>query len=363
MTVATPLGRGGRGGIDRMMDELRRERARAPLRHLRLAFVTTRGPGHLASSPLFLAAALARLALAKAARRIDVLHVNLSSHGSDARKRLICRAARLLRIRYLVHLHGSRYRQFHEALSPAGKAATAAMFRGATRVIVLGAGWKRFLAEAGIVDGERVLVLPNASRVPPPRGEAGADDDVLILFLGRVGARKGVPVLVRAFEGMRHRPGWRAVVAGDGDLAATSAALAAAGLTDRVRLTGWIGSGEVERLLARAHVLALPSFDENLPMAVIEGMAHGLAIVATPVGAIPEVIADGCNGLLVPPGDPERLRDALLRLTGDAALRRRLGEAACADHRARFEIAGYARRLAAIWQEVAAAPSPDGPRR
>ncbi len=362
VTVATPLGRGGRGGIDQIMDEIRREHARAARPDLRLRFITTRGQGHIGISPLFLGLALGRLALAKAARRIDVLHVNLSSHGSETRKRLLCRAARLLRVPYVIHLHGSRYRQFHTGLDARGKAATAVMFRGAARVVVLGEVWKRFLVDAGIVDGTRVVVVPNASRAPR-RGKLPASGDVLILFLGRVGARKGVPVLVRALGGMAGRSGWRAIIAGDGEVEGTVAALAAAGVAARVELTGWVDKREVERLLARADVLVLPSHDENLPMSVIEGMAFGLAVVATPVGAVPEIVTDGVTGLLVPAGDAERLCDALSRLVDDASLRRDLGVAARAYHHRHLEIGGYLRRLDALWDSVARdAAASDAPR-
>jgi glycosyltransferase involved in cell wall biosynthesis len=85
---------------------------------------------------------------------------------------------------------------------------------------------------------------------------------------------------------------------------------------------------DVPVLLANSGVFAFPSLMEASPNAVIEAMAAGLAIAASNAGGIPEVVSDGRNGLLVPPGDPVALADALSRLITDPDLCRRLGEAA-----------------------------------
>jgi glycosyltransferase involved in cell wall biosynthesis len=110
---------------------------------------------------------------------------------------------------------------------------------------------------------------------------------------------------------------------------------------------------DVTRLLAASDIFALPSFSENLPMSVIEAMAAGLAVVATPVGAVEDIVSHGETGLLVQPGNAGELADALRQLITDAPLRARLGKAAKATHRARLDIAPYVENLTAIWREVA----------
>jgi glycosyltransferase involved in cell wall biosynthesis len=78
-----------------------------------------------------------------------------------------------------------------------------------------------------------------------------------------------------------------------------------------VELPGWLDPSESAALLQRTDILALPPFVENLPMAVIEAFAYGVAVVATPVGALPKMIDHDRNGLLVPVGDAEALANAL----------------------------------------------------
>jgi glycosyltransferase involved in cell wall biosynthesis len=101
--------------------------------------------------------------------------------------------------------------------------------------------------------------------------------------------------------------------------------------------------------LREADILVRPSFSENLPMSVIEALAHGAAVVCIPVGALPEIIEHERTGLIVKPGDVEGLASALGRLIDDPELRRRLGENGRALHRTRLSIEICAERL--IWTE------------
>jgi glycosyltransferase involved in cell wall biosynthesis len=150
--------------------------------------------------------------------------------------------------------------------------------------------------------------IPNGVEIPAEVGEEA--DPPEVLFVGRLSAEKGIRTLVDATRGLN------LVVAGDGPLRSLVPAI------------GFVPHKEVQRLLARAAVVVLPSHREGLPMVLLEAMAHGRAVVATPVGGIPSLVEDGVTGLLVPPGDAKALREAIERLLVDPEFRRRLGEAA-----------------------------------
>ena len=224
------------------------------------------------------------------------------------------------------------------------------MFSSASRIIVLGSVWHNFIVDILPDLRKNVVILPNATRVAKPQYRS--DKDIIkILFLGRIGKNKGTPQLIEALKNIDSIFSWHAILAGDGDIESTKSLVVEYGLEKRISLPGWVGADEVETLLADADILTLPSFSENLPMSVIEGMAAGLAIVATPVGAVEDIITDGETGLLVPPGDVKALADALRRLIEDAALRHKLGKAAASFHRSHLDIDVYASTLAALWRE------------
>ncbi len=121
------------------------------------------------------------------------------------------------------------------------------------------------------------------------------------------------------------------------------------GLGDRFRFLGH--RPDALSLLAAGDVVVLPSHQEGLPVVLMEAMAVGAAIVATSVGGVPQVIADGENGLLVPPGDAGGLADALERLNADRELRHRLGRQARLAS-SRFDAARASREIEDIYRRM-----------
>jgi glycosyltransferase involved in cell wall biosynthesis len=147
---------------------------------------------------------------------------------------------------------------------------------------------------------------------------------------------KGIDVLLKAAALVLGRhPQVTFRIAGDGsERPALEALCAALGISSRVQFLGH--TPDVPALLRRSSVFAFPSLMEASPNAVIEAMASGLAVAASNVGGIPEVVEHEQNGLLVPPGDPGALSDALVRLLTDSGLSQRLGTAARATIARRF---------------------------
>ena len=124
VVVLTPLGEGGKGGIDRIMDYVRGEAARLADPDLRLHFLTTRGAGPIWKAPLYTWRAMRDLRRLKAAGQADIVHVNLSQNASVARKYQLVRLCVKLGIPYVVHLHGSRFRQCWSGAKPALRGAS-----------------------------------------------------------------------------------------------------------------------------------------------------------------------------------------------------------------------------------------------
>lgn len=351
-----PGGRENGGGIGRLAGYVIDAAAENGSRH---ALTDTRGPRW---NPLVSPARLAGAALVMARDRIAaphcIHHIHVAGRGSTMRKLILAAAARALGCRHLLHLHDYDYAADFVRRPFWLRPLVRRMFRGADGVIALGQRDRRTLVDLLGVDAGRVAVLHNC--VPDPGVRPRPPGDVpTILFIGRLGERKGVPELLAALAspvmaGLR----WRAVLAGDGPVELYRQQAAALGLAHRVAVPGWLGTPEIRELCARSDILALPSHAEGMAMAVLEGLAHGLAVVTTRVGAHEEAITHEATGLFVPPGDPAALAAALARLVSEPALRRRLAAAGRALYLSRFGIRPYLRQLQGLYGVVAAQRHP-----
>jgi glycosyltransferase involved in cell wall biosynthesis len=184
--------------------------------------------------------------------------------------------------------------------------------------LVLRRGRAAICASTALADAARelgarsVALVPSGVAVPDEVGEEASPPEVL--FAGRLSREKGILELVEAMRGL---DGARLVVAGDGPL------------RDRVPgALGFVAPDDLARLYSRAALVACPSRREGYGVACAEAMAHGRPVVASAVGGLLDLVADGETGLAVPPGDVDALREAIQRLLADRELRRRLGGAA-----------------------------------
>jgi glycosyltransferase involved in cell wall biosynthesis len=178
-----------------------------------------------------------------------------------------------------------------------------------------------------------------------------------LLFLGRLGHRKGIFVLLEALAAVRSR--FRHVVllcGGDGELDRVRAEVVRLDLSDNVTLLGWVKGAAKDELLESSTVFVLPSFDEGVPMSILEAMAWGLPVIATPVGGIPEVVTDGREGLLVAPGDADALGEAICRLLVDADLRAQMGRNGRLRFQTDFSIQSVLEKLESIYRSHGVLP-------
>jgi glycosyltransferase involved in cell wall biosynthesis len=204
----------------------------------------------------------------------------------------------------------------------------------------------RVLADASWFDPTRVRILHNGvdpealNRAAEPgrvAAELGlAPGAQVVVMVGEVGPRKDQETFLRALARLDD-PTLTTLVVGDGpepEVRRLRGLTAALGLDDRVR---WLGfRRDVPSVIALADLLVLPSREEGFPNTLLEAMALGVPVVATPVDGVPELIDDGVHGRLVPPGDPAALADAVRGLLDDPALRRALATAAADRVRREF---------------------------
>lgn len=336
----------GQGGIATVAGHYV-ERASDPDVEVRL--VVTHGSGGAPRKLMLAADGLARCGFRLARREPDLVHVLVSSGASFWRKLLVGGLVRCFRVPLVVHVHGGKLAEYVGSGTRVRARLGRRLLDGADLVVVLGEEMRADVLE--IAPAARVRILPNAVALPDRAIAYTTGGATRVVTVGKIGPRKGTPELIGAFGAMR-APGARLVLAGNGDRQGARRLAHDLGLGDRVELPGWLDPASRDELLAGATIFALPSHSEGLPMALLEAMAHGLPSVATPVGAVSELVEDRVNGLLVPVGDEEALRAALQELADSVALRERLGRAARETVRERFAIERVTGDLRHLWRSV-----------
>lgn len=203
----------------------------------------------------------------------------------------------------------------------------------------------------GLADGQ-VVAINDGVDIEQFRPLGMAREPGRILFVGNSDdTNKGARYLVEALALLAERD-WRLVVVDRPEAHVVRERAAELGMGDRVALTGRLSAEELACEYNRASIFVSPSLYEGFGLPAAEAQACGAPVVATTGGALPEVVADGVSGLLVPPGDPEALAGAIERLLGDEHLRDRLGRAGVERARAMFTWRLTAERTLDLYAEV-----------
>ncbi len=245
-------------------------------------------------------------------RGYDIYHIHVASRGSTFRKGYYVRAAKRWGRKVILHIHGAQFIEFYNESTLKQKKKIINILTSADMVIALSDDWKKKFEDLfGLTNCE---VLNNgvdftkfAEAVTTPEMFKNS-----FLMLGRLGKRKGTYDLIDAVDiAVKQNPNLKVYLAGDGDITKVRAVVASKGLVSNIEVVGWANDDKKIELLKKVSTVVLPSYNEGLPMSILEGMASGKAIISTTVGAIPEIIKKE-NGILIEPGDVLALAQSML---------------------------------------------------
>lgn len=259
-------------------------------------------------------------------QKVNLIHIHFSSRGSTFRTLALIIISLFFRKPIILHSHGSGFHVFYGNQSLLIRKLINYLFNKCDHMIVLSNSWKKFyLNNLGLTES-KIVVLPNPVKFPSHIKHSKDSDMVKFVFLGRIGERKGAFELIKAFSHIPSQQRSKAylTMAGDGDVKQARNLVKDLELTKQIKILDWVNSEERDALLADSDVFVLPSYNEGLPMAMIEAMSFGLSIITTPVGGIPELINHGDNGLLVKPGDIPELASAMQSLIENEDLKNSL---------------------------------------
>lgn len=243
--------------------------------------------------------------------KYDLFHIHAASYGSTFRKARYINFLKEHNKKVILHIHGAAYMDFYAKLSKSKKQYVTDVLNRCDKVIALSDEWKdRFEKTFGL---KNCIAVPNGidtedfSVAITPKGEYTN----AFLLLGRLGKRKGAYDLVDAVEIVaKTHPEVMLYMAGDGEIEEVRAKIKEKHLEKNIELKGWVDGNGKKELMKTVATITLPSYNEGLPMTILEGMSAGKAIISTDVGAIPEVVKEE-NGLIIHAGDVQALAKAM----------------------------------------------------
>lgn len=244
-------------------------------------------------------------------KEIEIVHIHTASYNSFYRSAIFLLLGRMSGKKVILHIHGGGFKEFYHS----NPSLICRILRRAHCIVVLSRSWQDFFS--GVVKRKLIEVVPNPVVLPSEEELQRREQSPLLrlLFLGLLDSQKGIYDLLDVLEREKSCFRGRVVlnVGGNGDTSVFERRVLEKGLSDLVTFHGWVSGEKKKQLLLDSDVFVLPSYVEGLPMAILEAMAHGLAILSTPVGGIPEVV-DESSGFLIRPGDKDALAERLKTL-------------------------------------------------
>jgi glycosyltransferase involved in cell wall biosynthesis len=259
--------------------------------------------------------------------RVSLVHCHAAMKGSFWRKSLFALTARMAGVPVIFHIHGGVMKAFVARQPRIIRRLIAWILEKQSLVIVLSESWRRYVES--IAPKARVDTLSNYVDLPDLSDKSDNKDAIVeVLFLGVINAPKGVYDLLPAFRAaVAKAPELRLVLAGKGELEQANSMVRELQLEEHVTFAGWVsGDGKLD-LLRRAQICVLPSHNEGLPVCLLEAMAWQIPVISTRVGGIPDLVREGCEGLLVDAGDQDGLSRALVQLAINKEIRDAMGSA------------------------------------
>ena len=320
------------------------------VRQTNLEYVATSITGSIPKRLAFTAKALLKIFVKLLTGRFDTVHIHMAERGSVYRKNIVICLAKLFRCKVVLHMHGAEFETWYAGLTPDKQRGIRKILDKADKILILGQYWMKFISSL-VTHKERVCVLHNAVSVPEAnRYDIQATE---LMFLGVVGQRKGIFDLLQALQLADDRlpDNVRLMIYGPQKDTDIEAEIQKRGLSHRAVYRGWLTADKKPAVFGKTALNILPSYNEGLPMTILETMAYGIPNISTDVAAIPEAV-DGKNGIVINPGDVNRLAESIVNLMKDIPVRKEKSQ--CTYERAKkdFSIDVHIEKVLDIYREL-----------
>lgn len=258
--------------------------------------------------------------------KVRVLHSHTAAGYDFWRTASFVNLAKLFRKKVIIHLHASMFNDFYRSSTQNRQTEILATLNKADCLIVLSESWREWFTRIG-VNADKIIILHNITDYPVKMDVEKDDTKLKLLFLGEIGQRKGVFDMLKAVSEHRDilKNKIQIKIGGNKQEEKLRKTITDSRLSEFVTFEGFVSGQNKIALLNWADVYILPSFNEGLPISILEAMSYGMPIISTAVGGIPEVVNEE-NGTLVTPGNSEEIYSAIDKYVRDKNLIKIQGE-------------------------------------
>ena len=283
----------------------------------------------------------------------ELVHIHSSFGPSFYRKIPFIYMASWAKKPIINHCHGADFDSFYLNASNKKKKLIKKIYNKCTVMIALSDEWKERLSL--IVQNDKIELIENYSRIHEDaiKEKVNRKRNGQILFLGEIGQRKGcydIPAVVEKV--VEKFPDVKFVLGGTGDIESIRKLLREKGIEKNVVFPGWVRGKEKDRLLRESDIFFLPSYNEGMPMSILDAMGYALPIVSTDVGGIPKIVHNGENGHVCEPGDVQAFSNALIKILMNGDLCEKYGESSVEIVKQGYSFEGHIKRLTRLYKKT-----------
>lgn len=292
-----------------------------------------------------------RILIYKLIYRIELAHIHSASFGSFYRKSIISSICKVVGIKTIMHIHGACFEEFFNNLNPKKQKYIKKVLNQSEKIIVLSESWKKFFEK--LVDSEKIEVMYNSVKVPEVIERKESKEIYTGLLLGRIGKRKGIYDVIEAVKELKKENiNVKIIIAGDGEVDKAKNLVNEEKLQDNIEIIEWLDEEKKKEYLKKSDFYILPSYNEGLPMSVLEAMSFSLPVITSDVGGIPEIIHNKENGILIKPGNIKSIKESIKIIISNKEYREKLSKNAYKTIKEQFNLEKYLEKLEKIYLEI-----------
>ena len=288
--------------------------------------------------------------------RPDLVHIHSSFGPSFYRKLPFIYMASWTHKPIINHIHGADFSVFYEQASEKKKRLIKSTYDKCSRLIALSDEWKERLSR--IVPEEKIVIIENYSVLHKDAlaERENRETNNTVLFLGELGHRKGCYDIPEVVSRVKEKiPNVKFILAGAGsaeDEQAIKQLVVEKNIRDNVVFPGWVRGEEKDKLLREADIFFLPSYNEGMPMSILDAMGYGLPIVSTNVGGIPKIVRKDRNGFCLNPSDVSGFADAIVDILMKRTLFNELGKGSIGIVNERYSLNSHLKLISGLYEAV-----------